>query len=86
MTVCLLFTIFSFKGLSGSNTGLGHALVPVAGDEEKLDTGNFRSYNLCPCVPQCFYDYDLIRIPFNTEKRQTLHLLYSSMGRTSPSV
>ena len=32
-----------FKGLSGSNTGLGHALVPVAGDEEKLDTGNFRS-------------------------------------------
>ena len=31
-----------FKGLSGSNTGLGHALVPVVGEEEKLDTGNFR--------------------------------------------
>ena len=34
---------FILKGLSGSNTGLGHALVPVAADEEKLDTGNFRS-------------------------------------------
>jgi len=30
------------QGLSGSNTGLGHALVPVVGEEEKLDTGNFR--------------------------------------------
>ena len=40
----------------------------------------------CPCVTQCFYDYDLIRIYFKTEKRQTLRHLYSSMGRTSPSV
>jgi len=30
------------QGLSGSNTGLGHALVPLAREDEKLDTGNFR--------------------------------------------
>ena len=38
-----LYYVLFLKGLSGSNTGLGHALVPVAGDQEKLDTGNFRS-------------------------------------------
>ena len=39
--VLIVFNVL-FKGLSGSNTGLGHALVPVVGEEEKLDTGNFR--------------------------------------------
>ena len=33
------------QGLSGSNTGLGHALVPLAREDEKLDTGNFRFWS-----------------------------------------